>query len=104
MKVNHAEDALTAITTNSDCTKLISTDTAGRIKLWDISNVNFRKDTDPSSKMREIWFIQAHKALINQVTIVETFKDTPTSDSFILSCGGDSNILIHRLSTGQKVG
>lgn len=54
--------------------------------------------------MRELWFIQAHRQLINSLSIVETFKDKPLSDTFVLSCGNDCNILLHRMSNGQKVG
>ena len=59
-----------------------------------------------SSNMREIWFIQAHRSTVNSVAIVETFIDHPLSDQegFLLSCANDCNILLHRLSTGQKVG
>jgi len=39
----------------------VTADTAGRLKLWDASKVDFRKDgkdgSDMSSRMREIWFI-----------------------------------------------
>lgn len=41
---------------------------------------------------------------MNTVTIVETYKDHPHSDSFVLSAGNDCNILLFRLSNGQKVG
>jgi hypothetical protein len=108
MKVNHAHgDALTQVTVNLDCTRLVTADTAGRLKLWDISNVDWRKDGDNMiSKMHEIWFIQAHKSTVNSVAIVETFKEHPLSDidGFLLSSGNDCNILLHRLSNGQKVG
>lgn len=59
MKVNHAEgDALTMIAVNIDCDRLVTTDTAGRMKLWDISKADFRNEkSDPLSKIREMWFI-----------------------------------------------
>ncbi len=58
MKVNHADgDALTIIAVNEDCDRLVTADTAGRIKLWDTSLPDFRKDSDPFSKMRVLWFI-----------------------------------------------
>jgi hypothetical protein len=59
MKVNHAEgDALTMIAVNIDCDRLVTTDTAGRMKLWDISKADFKnKESDPLSKIREMWFI-----------------------------------------------
>lgn len=47
MKVNHAEgDALTQVTVNEDCTRMITSDSAGRLKLWDISKVDWRQDRD----------------------------------------------------------
>lgn len=106
MKVNHAEeDALTQITVNSDCSRMVTADTTGRLKLWDITNVDWHKDGDNMAKnMREIWFIQAHKSTVNTLAIVETFKEHPLSDSFVLSAGNDCNILLFRLSNGQKVG
>jgi hypothetical protein len=104
MKVNHAEgDALTTVTVNEECTRMITSDSAGRLKLWDISKVDWRHDRDNlASKMREVWFIQAHRALINTVSIVETYKnhERGDSDSFVLSCGNDCNILLHRLLNG----
>lgn len=59
MKINHAEgDALTQVTVNEDSTRMITSDSAGRLKLWDISQVEWRHDRDNQfSKMREIWFI-----------------------------------------------
>ena len=55
-----------------------------------------------SSNMREVWFIKAHKSTVNQIVIVETFRIWPLSDSegFLLSCGNDCNIVLHRLTTG----
>ena len=83
--------------------RLVTADTAGRLKLWDISKVNWLKDGDKmSSNMREVWFIKAHKSTVNQIVIVETFRKWPLSDSegFLLSCGNDCNIVLHRLTTG----
>jgi len=68
MVVNHQEgDALTMIAVNEDCDRLVTADTKGRMKLWDISQPDFRKDSDPLSKMRVLWFIQAHKSLITSL-------------------------------------
>lgn len=62
MNVNHEKgDALTMIAVNEDCDRLLTADSKGRLKLWDTSKVDFRKDSDPLSKMRVIWFISAHK-------------------------------------------
>lgn len=55
------EHALTQITVNNDCTRMVSADTAGRLKLWDISKVDWIEDgkdgNSMSTKMREIWLI-----------------------------------------------
>lgn len=107
LKDEKLDHALTQVTVNDDCTRLVTADTAGRLKLWDISKVNWLKDGDKmSSNMREVWFIKAHKSTVNQIVIVETYRKQPLSDSegFLLSCGNDCNIVLHRLTTGQKVG
>ena len=106
MRVNHADgDALTALCVNSDASSMVTTDSAGRIKLFDVTNTNWLKDgNDMSQNMRVKWFIQAHKQLINSVRIVETFRHEANSDQFILTAGNDCNILLHRLKNGQKVG
>lgn len=97
---------------------MVTADSAGRIKMWDVSNVVWREENkdnkenliinwDLSANMRVKWFIVAHKALINSIKLVETYADKddyPLSDSFVLTCGNDCNILLHRLSNGQRVG
>jgi len=110
---NHAsDDSLTQITFDTDCTRMITADTSGRLKLWDISKVKWRQteeevknkdankvdDLSLISAMRDIWFIQAHKSLVNSLAIVETYS--AVSDCFVLSAGNDCNILLHRLSNG----
>jgi len=40
--------------------RLITADTKGRFKLWDISKVDFRAETSPEairSKIRLVWYI-----------------------------------------------
>ena len=47
MKVQHTEgDALTAVTVDSEGTRMITSDTAGRLQLWDISKVDWNNDGD----------------------------------------------------------
>lgn len=55
------KNQLTALAINSDNDKIVTTDTSGRIKLHDISRVDFRNDADPLAKIRVPWFINAHK-------------------------------------------
>lgn len=73
------------------------------------------------------WFIKAHRKLISSVEIVEQNMDpiededsddanielpdglapeekTPWPDIFVLTAGQDWDILLHRLSTGVKIG
>lgn len=95
MEVRHVKgDALTNVATTLDCKRMVTADVAGRIKLWDISRVNWHLDgqnkKDISANMRDIWFIQAHKGCINSIAIVETYAET--SDIFVLSASNDQNI------------
>jgi hypothetical protein len=85
---------------------MVTADTAGRLKLWDISAVNWRKDGQNgqtmATNMREKWFIQAHKSIVNSLEIVESFQKK-YGHSFILSGGQDCNILLHKMN-GEKLG
>lgn len=77
--------------------------TGGKIKCWDISKTNFRTDKDPAETMRISWYIQAHKKIagsISSLQVVENYK----SDRFIISASTDNNILVHRVSSGVKIG
>lgn len=55
------EDQLTKMTMNENGTVMLTGDTAGRLKLWDISNVNWQQDgftkEGISKNMRCKWFI-----------------------------------------------
>lgn len=59
MKARHDPgDALTVLTVNSECTRLVTADTAGRLKLWDLTKVDWYKDgANMAENMREIWYI-----------------------------------------------
>jgi WD40 repeat protein len=77
--------------------------TGGKIKCWDISRTNFRTDKDPAETMRISWYIQAHRKTagsISSLQVVENYK----SDRFIISASTDNNILLHRISSGVKIG
>ena len=85
---------------------MVTGDTAGRLKMWDISKVNWRKDgfTKEGIKqnMRERWFIHAHKSVINSLVIVESFFEK-TGQNYILTAGQDCNILLHT-TKGERIG
>lgn len=84
---------------------MVTADTKGRFKMWDISACNFREQTSHAeirSKIRMCWYIQAHRSAVNTIQIVETFKDEV--DLFIVSAGADMNILLHKMSNGARVG
>lgn len=99
------EDQLTALQVTADNNYLISGDTAGRIKLWDIREVDFRSHEDPMLKMRDLWFIQAHRDTINTIHIVDNLYDKKTKlPLMIVSASEDKNILLHRLEDGIKIG
>ena len=124
------KNQLTALAVNSENTNIVTTDTSGRIKLLDISRVDFHNDTDPGAKIKVPWFINAHKQLVHTVQIVEQkgedeeeddsgsdggteldseniIADEPRvewPDLFVLTCSKDCNILLHRLSNGVKIG
>ena len=83
--------------------RILTSCTGGKIKCWDISKTNFRTDKDPAETMRISWYIQAHRKIagsISSLTVVENYK----SDRFVISASTDNNILVHRISTGVKIG
>jgi hypothetical protein len=45
MNVNHTEgDALTAFSVNDACTRMVTADSSGRIKMWDVSETDWLVD------------------------------------------------------------
>jgi len=99
--VGHSpEDALTAFNCTKDNDRLVTADTSGRIKLFDLSKVDFQSHEDPNENIKNVWFIQAHKSTINSVQIVENFE----SDVFIVTASSDCNILLHKMSNGVRLG
>lgn len=120
------EDQLTGIAITEANDQLVTTDTAGRIKMFDCSKIkDWRTETDHASKIKVIYFINAHRSLISSVEMVEKKPETddafafdassdfegipdepyvPWPDRFILTASQDNNILLHRLSNGVLVG
>lgn len=121
------EDQLTGIAITTDNKNFVTTDTSGRIKMFDCSRItDWRKEKDHASKIRTMYFINAHRALISSVECVEKRSEEeeandessdegdfegipkepyqPWPDKFILTSSQDSNILLHRLSNGVLVG
>jgi WD40 repeat protein len=76
------DDGLTAIATTKDNDYLITGDTSGQMKLWDISEVDLDNQKTENFFL-EKWFIIAHRATINTIQIVE--EKTIKSGRFIIS-------------------
>ena len=96
-------DSLTAIATTSDNNFLVTGDTAGSMKLWDITDFKFRIEHN-SDNIIELWFIQVHKRVINGLEVVELVSgedDKPRK--FIVSCSNDHNIHLTRFD-GVHIG
>ena len=95
------DDSLSAVAVTKDNNFIITGDTSGQLKVWNITDVNL---LDPSTvnKFIEKYFIIAHKAVINGIQIVE--ESNIKSDKFIITCSNDNNINLHRLSNGVFIG
>jgi WD40 repeat protein len=90
VKVNHhSEDALTALATDSKNKVLFSGDTSGWIKKFNLASFNFEN----GKELEEEWFILAHRAIINNISVVELKE---WEDCFIISWSNDRNINLHR--------
>lgn len=88
---NHQpDDALTSIATTEDNNFIITGDTSGRMKLFDITMYGFDLDKD-QERFICVWFIQAHKKIINTISVAEVY-----GDKFIVTCSDDMNVLLHR--------
>ena len=94
-------EALTAFRATKDGKFLVTGDTAGQLKCWDLSKTDLKKDENPRANMRDQWFIMAHKRIINSIQLCESFA---CSDIFVISSSGDCNIMLHRLSNGVRIG
>jgi hypothetical protein len=97
-------DSLTAVATDEDNDYILTGDTAGCIKLWDITGHKFRTDLT-SENMKEVWFIQAHRrSAINSIQVVPIKHSDDSYEKFIVTCANDHNIQLHRLIDGVHIG
>ena len=64
------EDSLTAIAATKDNKTLVTGDTSGQMKVWDISKVLFEDQTTEKFFL-EKFFIIAHRSVINTIQIVD---------------------------------
>lgn len=63
-------EALTALNVDTHNEKLITADTKGRFKLWDISAAEFRSGWSEQKirdSFRMCWYIQAHRSSVNSL-------------------------------------
>ena len=95
------DDGLTAVAVTKDNDIVVTGDTSGQLKMWDISDVDLDEQTT-DSKFIEKYFIIAHRAHINSIQIVE--EKNIKSDRFIITASNDNNINLHRLSNGVLIG
>ena len=95
------EDSLTAVACTKENNTLITADTSGQLKCWDISGVDL-DDQSTEVKFIELYFIIAHRSVINSIQLVE--DKNIKSDRFIITASNDNNINLHRLSNGVQVG
>ena len=93
---------LTAIAVTDDCNFIITGDTSGQMKMWDVTKVNF-DDQRTEKFFIEKYFIAAHKKCINEIKIAETHEKV-ISQRLIISCSDDCNINLHRLKDGVFIG
>lgn len=92
---------MSAVACTKDNNFIVTGDTSGQLKLWDISEVNLL-DQNTENKFIEKYFIIAHRAVINGIQIVE--ESNIKTDKFIITCSNDNNINLHRLSNGVFIG
>ena len=95
------DDSLTAVAISKDNNTLITADTSGQLKCWDITDVDL-DDQKTENHFIEKYFIIAHRSVINTIQIVE--EKNIKSDRFIITASNDNNINLHRLSNGVFVG
>ena len=95
------DDGLTSVAVTKDNNTLVTGDTSGQLKMWDISMVDL-DDQTTEAKFIERYFIIAHKSTINTIQIVE--EKSIKTDRFIITASNDFNIKLHRLSNGVFIG
>jgi WD40 repeat protein len=64
------EDSLSAVAATKDNNTLVTADTSGQLKVWDVSKVLFN-DQSTDKYFLEKFFIIAHRAVINTIQIVD---------------------------------
>ena len=97
-------DSLSTIATTEDNNWLITGDTTGNMKMWDLTDHKFRVDLT-SDNIREVWFIQVHRRVINCINIVEiSHGEDGEKEKFIVSSANDHNIQLTRFSDGVQIG
>jgi len=94
-----SDDGLTAVAFTTDNNTLLTGDTSGQLKMWDITDVDLADQTT-EHKFIERYFIIAHRGTINTINIVEEFK----SAIFFITASNDNNINLHRLDDGVFIG
>ena len=125
-----ADEQLTGLAITQENDRIVTTDTSGRIKMFNIANVDFRNaNLTHEQKLVQVsnpWYINAHREIIYSVEIVEQRDDVfeedsedeqielpeglapeerqPWPDLFVLTASQDKDILLHRLSNGVKIG
>jgi WD40 repeat protein len=71
LETEHGEgDSLTALAVTSDARHIVTGDTSGNLKCWDVGKVDFWDKVDDNEKREnvwDIWFINAHKKIINSI-------------------------------------
>lgn len=95
-------DSLSAIATTMDNNFLVTGDTAGCLKMWDLTNFRYSID-HTSENIIEKWFIQAHRRVINCIQVVEIEKQAD-GEKFIVSSSNDHNVHLTRFSDGVHIG
>jgi len=63
---HHKDDSISAVATTLDNDYIITGDTSGCLKLWNIMNFRFREDHS-TENIKVEWFIIAHKSVVNSI-------------------------------------
>ena len=95
------EDSLSAIAATKDNNIIVTGDTSGQLKVWDVSKVRFN-DQSTDKFFTNQFFIIAHRSVINTINIVE--DNNIQSGRFIITGSNDNNIKLHRLENGVCIG
>ena len=67
MYAEHAkEDSVSAVAVTMDNNYLLTGDTSGNLKLWNLTEYHFKKSKSTDCVKVE-WFIIAHRAVINAI-------------------------------------